>query len=155
MAALDLYHSPRRAPLAAARRLGALLGLPDQAGRSDVALADAVAGGLPVATLDRLAEVLGRSAVIGPVVPETTYRRAVKSSAPFSREVSDRIYHLGRVVDAVARVYHADRAAMRRFLEAPHPLLEGRSPLSVATASAAGADAVVTLVESAEAGFPI
>lgn len=154
MAALDLYLTSR-APAGSARRLGALLGLPDAAGRSEVALANTVAQGLPIAAIDRLAEVLGRAAVIGPVIPETSYRRALKAGVPLSRDVSDRVYGLSRVVDAAARVYRADRERMGHFLSEPHPLLDGASPLALATASAAGADAVVALIESAEAGFPV
>ncbi len=92
--------------------------------------------------------------MIGRVVPEPTYRRLVKAGSSFSREVNGRIYQLGRVVDAVARAYHADRAAMRRVFEAPS-LLDGRSSLAVATASAAGADVAVAVVESAAAGYPL
>jgi putative toxin-antitoxin system antitoxin component (TIGR02293 family) len=152
MTALEMYVAPKAAPVGTARRLGALMGLPDAASRNEVTLARSVAEGLPVAAIDRLAEVLGRAAVIGPVIPETSYRRALKAGAALSRDASDRVYGLSRVVDAAARVYHADRDRMLRFLAEPHPLLDGFSPLALATA---GADAVVALIESAEAGFPV
>lgn len=155
MTALEAYLAPKAAPVGTPRRLGALMGLPDAASRSEVALARTVAEGLPVAAIDRLAEVLGRAAVIGPLIPETSYRRALKAGVPLSRDASDRVYGLSRVVDAAARVYHADRGRMLRFLDEPHPLLDGASPLALATASTAGADAVVALIESAEAGFPV
>lgn len=153
MTALARYVEANAEP--APRRLGALLGLPEAAGRTDLTLADTLSQGLTVAALERLIEVLGRAALIGPVVPETTYRRTLNAGQPFSRELSDRIYEVARVIDAAARVYRGDQALMRRFLEAPHPLLEGRAPLAVATASAAGADAVVSLLDRLEAGFPV
>ena len=45
---------------------------------SDVQLANRIAGGLHPISVFALGEVLGRSRVIGPIIPEATLRRARK-----------------------------------------------------------------------------
>ena len=45
---------------------------------SDVQLAKRIAGGLHPTSVFALVEVLGRSRVIGPIIPEATLRRARK-----------------------------------------------------------------------------
>jgi putative toxin-antitoxin system antitoxin component (TIGR02293 family) len=151
MAALDLYAQGRDGRLP---RLSRLLGLPAET-RTDLSLADRLSQGLPAQAVDHLVEVLGRAAVIGPVIPETSYRRALKSGRPLSRDLSDRLYNLGRIVDAAARMYHGDVEGVRHFLLGPHMLLEGRSALEVAAASNAGTEVVLSLIHAAEYGFPV
>ena len=62
---------------------------------------------------------------------------------------------MGRVLDRAARAFGGDEAMVRRFLTRPHPLLEGQTPFEVARASAAGADAVIRILEEAEAGVAV
>ena len=69
--------------------------------------------------------------------------------------MGERLYEVGRVVDAVSRAYHGDTAAIVRFLNRPHQLLGGRTPLAMAQSSSAGADAVINLVRRADAGFAV
>ena len=53
----------------------------------------------------------------------------------------------------VDRAYRGDRTATDAFLNRPHPLLDGETPLDVARSSSAGADAVLNLILRAEAGM--
>ena len=122
---------------------------------SDVQLARIVSGGLLPASASALAEVLGRKRVVGPVVPEATLRRVRKARKALSRQLSERLYEVGRVVDAVSRAYHGDRDAIDAFLNRPHPLLDGESPFDMARSSSAGADAVLNLIRRAEAGIAL
>ena len=92
---------------------------------------------------------------MGPVISEETLRRARKAGKALSRQLSERLYELGRVIDAVSRAYHGDQKALDAFLNAPHPLLEGDSPLEMAQSSSAGAEAVLNLVRRAEAGMSV
>ena len=154
MSKLAEYRDPRFLALAPARRVGLLLGLSREASQSELALAAEVAQGLPAESIGHLIDLLGRSAVIGPLVPETSFRRAT-SKARLSRDLGDRIVGVTRVVDAVARVYHGDRDLMLNFLSGPHMLLDGRSALDLASSSVTGAMAVLEVVEQAEAGFPV
>ena len=62
---------------------------------------------------------------------------------------------LARLVDAVARAFRGDVARIDDFLTRPHPLLDGESPLDMATSSSAGADSVLKLVLRAEAGVAV
>ncbi|HEV7229614.1 antitoxin Xre/MbcA/ParS toxin-binding domain-containing protein [Brevundimonas sp.] len=155
MTALDIYSEPQTLPSGDAARIGRLLGLDDGPALNDVTLADRVASGLRPASAAALGDVIGMPQVIGRVIPEATLRRARKARKPLSREMSERLYEVGRVVDAVGRAYHGDAALVSRFLGDPHPLLGGRTPLDMARSSSAGADAVINLVRRASAGFAV
>ena len=133
----------------------ALLGLNDNETMDDVALAERVSQGLKPAAAAALGQVIGMPHVVGKLIPEATLRRARTSRKPLSREMSERLYEVGRVVDAVSRAYHGDTAAIVRFLNRPHQLLGGRTPLAMAQSSSAGADAVINLIRRADAGFAV
>tara|TARA_R100001198_G_scaffold15372_3_gene7391 strand:- start:14510 stop:14968 length:459 start_codon:yes stop_codon:yes gene_type:complete len=136
-------------------RVAALLGFQDAVDVDDVTLADRVANGLLPKAASGLIDILGKAVVVGGIIPEATYRRNQKSRKALSREMSERLYEVGRVVEAAKRSYGGDIDAARRFLERPHPLLDGRTPLALAQASSAGADAVVNLLRRADAGFAV
>lgn len=129
-----------------AARLARLLALDTPRGFNDVALARRVSEGLPVQSV---------AWVVGPVVPEFSLRRARKSRKPLSRQHSERLYELSRVLDAVDQAYHGDREKIMAFMTRPHPLLEGATPLDFARSSSAGADAVLNLLRRAEAGVAV
>ena len=139
-------------PASEASRVAMLLAIDEADILSDVQLARIVSGGLLPASAIALAEVLGRSRVVGPVVPEATLRRVRKAGKALSRQLSERLYEVGRVVDAVSRAYHGDRDAIEAFLNRPHPLLDGETPFDMARSSSAGTEAVLNLIRRAEAG---
>lgn len=150
---LQAYANPAEMPASEATRVARLLALDRPDRLSDVQLARRVASGLPSQAAIALAETLGRKQVVGPVVPEATLRRARKARSRLSRQLSERLYEVGRVVDAVSRAYRGDRDAIEAFLNRPHPLLEGETPFDLARSSSAGAEAVLNLVRRAEAGI--
>lgn len=150
---LQAYADPTEIPASEAVRVARLLAIDGPELLSDVQLARRVSGGLLPRAAVALAEVLGRNRVVGPVVPEATLRRVRKARKPLSRELSERLYEVGRVVDAVSLAYHGDRDAIDTFLDRPHPLLEGETPFDMARSSSAGAEAVLNLVRRAEAGI--
>jgi putative toxin-antitoxin system antitoxin component (TIGR02293 family) len=156
-AALAAYKYPDLLPASDAVRLAKLFGLKDDAGRSDLAFADQVAAGLPVKAayaLQPILNLIGADA-LHRVVSESTLRRAKKARTALTREPSERVYELGRVIDQAAKTFHGDHAAVARFLSRPNPVLEGRSPFEVAKSSSAGADLVVKLLRKADAGVAI
>lgn len=156
MASLEMYAEPSALPGSAAGRIGMLLGLARPERQiDDVGLADLVTKGLPVDASDALSALIGRAQVVGPLIPEATLRRARTARKPLSREMSERLYEVSRVVDAVSRIYRGDRQAIVRFLGTPHKLLGGRTPLAMAQSSSAGADAVLNLLRRADAGFAV
>ena len=130
-----------------------LLAIADPDNCNDVSLARRVANGLRPAAVTAMAQAFGgnRSRIVGPVVPEATFRRARKAGR-LSREHSGRLYEIARVVVAVARAYRGDRERMEAFMARPHPLLEGETPFDMARSGPAGADAVLNLIQRAEAG---
>ena len=150
---IQAYADPADLPASEAARVARLLAIDAPDVLSDVQLARRVAGGLLPLAAVALAEVLGRSRVVGPVVPEATLRRVRKAGKPLSRELSERLYEVGRVVDALGRAYRGDRDAIDAFLNRPHPLLEGETPFDMARSSSAGAEAVLNLIRRAEAGI--
>ena len=152
--ALDSYVD-RPPPFNESTRLARLMGLEDSAELDDVELARRVANGLPTTVAIAFARMLGRSKVIGLMIPEATYRRLSKRGKPLPREHSERIYEVGRVLDALARVYHGDLDGMLSFLHHPHMLLGGETPFDMARSSSAGAETVLNLILRAEAGMPV
>ena len=149
---LQAYADPTEVPASEASRVAMLLAIDEADILSDVQLARIVSGGLLPASAIALAEVLGRGRVVGPVVPEATLRRVRKAGKALSRQLSERLYEVGRVVDAVSRAYHGDRDAIEAFLNRPHPLLDGETPFDMARSSSAGTEAVLNLIRRAEAG---
>ena len=149
---LQAYADPTEMPASEAVWVARLLAIDGPGILTDVQLARRVSGGLLPRAAVALAEVLGRSRVVGPVVPEATLRRARKAGKPLSRELSERLYEVGRIVDAVSCAYHGDRDAIDTFLHRSHPLLEGETPFDMARSGSAGAEAVLNLIHRAEAG---
>ena len=137
------------------KRLARLMELNVPREFDDVALARQVANGLPTTVVIAFARLLGRSRVIGLMIPEATYRRLRKEGKPLPREHSERIYEVGRVLDFLAQVYHGDLDRMVDFLSGPHPLLGGETPFDMARSSSAGAEAVLNLLRRAAAGVPV
>ena len=154
-ALLQVYADPTEVPASEAARVAMLLAIDEADILSDVQLARIVSGGLLPAAAVALAEVLGRSRVVGPVVSEATLRRVRKARKALSRQLSERLYEVGRVVDAVSLAYHGDRDAIDTFLNRPHPLLDGETPFDMARSSSAGAEAVLNLIRRAEAGVAL
>ena len=150
---IEAYADPAVLPASAAARVARLLAIDEPDVVTDVQLARRVSRGLLPGAAAALAGVLGRSRVVGPVVPEATLRRMRKAGKPLSRELSERLYEVGRVVDALGRAYRGDQDAIDTFLNRPHPLLEGETPFDMARSSSAGAEAVLNLVRRAEAGI--
>ena len=150
---LQAYADPTNMPASEAARIARLLAIDGPGVQSDVQLAQRISGGLLPRAASALAEAIGRNRVVGPVVPEATLRRVRKAGKPLSRQLSERLYEVGRVVDAVGRAYHGDREAIDTFLHRPHPLLEGETPFDMARSSSAGTEAVLNLIHRAEAGM--
>lgn len=149
------YAEPSRLPASEAARVAALLEMEKPEEVSEVQLALRVSQGLRTRSAHALARLLGASRIVGPVIPEATLRRARKAGKSLSREHSERLYEVGRVVDAVSCAFHGDSRAIETFLGRAHPLLEGRTPLDLARSSSAGADAVLSLIRRAEAGMAV
>lgn len=137
-------------------RIASMLGFKDASMMDDVALADRIASGLGVRSAETLGKTLGPVInVVGDIIPEATFRRIKTQKKSLSREMSERLYELSRVWDAAYRMYAQDGEKARSFLTRPHPLLDGRTPLSLTVGSSAGADAVANLLLRAEAGFSV
>ena len=152
---IQTYANPEDLPASAPMRIARLLEIDGLDIQSEGQLAQSIGAGLPPRAVKALAEMLGRNRVVGPVISEATFRRALKDNKRLSRKMSERLYELGRVVDAVGRAYHGDREAIDTFLNRPHPLLDGKTPFDMARSNSAGADAVLNLLRRAEASVAL
>ena len=152
---LEVYADPAGLPASAVMRVAKLLEIEPNDAASEVQLALSVSNGLHPRSAQALARLLGANRVIGPMIPEATLRRARKAAKPLSRAHSERLYEVGRVVDAVSCAYRGDRNAIEVFLDRAHPLLEGNTPLDLARSGSAGAEAVLNLVRRAQAGMAV
>ena len=136
-------------------RIARLLGMRSPASLGSLELADRIAAGLAPSAANAIARVLGSSRVIGPIVPEATLRRAKANGSRLSREHSERLYWIGRVIDELHGLYRGDDGAAIDFLTHPHPSLEDRTPLDVARASSAGAETVLNLIGRIRWSMPV
>jgi len=150
---LEAYKIPGDLPIGAHGRIAKLLGLNTAKGADELWLADQVANGLTPSSAVALCNAVGKQKVVGPLIPEATLRRASKSKKCLSKEMSERLYEVSKVLDAVSTAYRGDKEAIQRFLDQPHQLLGGRSPYSVAASSSAGSDVVLSLVRRAQASI--
>lgn len=131
-----------------------LLGV--NAGRqaSRLALAYSIEDGLPVASLDRLADAVAPDDACFKfrLIPKATLERRRKSlSKRLTSEESDRLARLAKVFSFALDIYQSPEKA-REFLGRAHPMLDGKSPLDVALATGPGADLVINLLGRAAYG---
>ncbi|WP_026076223.1 antitoxin Xre/MbcA/ParS toxin-binding domain-containing protein [Noviherbaspirillum massiliense] len=95
-------------------------------------LDEMVRKGLPKSALRSSAEQVGRTAeerkaVLYRIVPEATYKRRRERLNPDESEKAER---LARVFATARHVWDSEHDA-REFLNTPHPLLNGKTPLDV------------------------
>jgi putative toxin-antitoxin system antitoxin component (TIGR02293 family) len=83
------------------------------------------------------------------VVPSATFKRRGRLSA----EESERTERLARIIAMAEAIWGREREA-RAFLNRPHPLLEGDTPLEVARTEL-GARRVEGLLHDVEHGLPL
>ena len=153
--ALAAYADPECLPATATQRLARLLDLDEPDHLDELTFARMVADGLPVSAVAALGDLVGRARIEGRVASEATLHRHRKSGRALSRNHSERVYGVARVLDAVGTAFHGDVPRIHDFLVRPHPLLGGESPLELALTSSPGADAVLNLVWRAEAGVVV
>jgi len=148
------FISHHRSPSVDSTQVGYWLNL-TRAIRSDLGIADAVAKGLTVRAVEPMAKLLGRELIVGPnaLLSRATFDRKTKEDKPLSKDTSETLYAMARVLSALSRVYHEDQDAILRFMKGPHPLLEGRTPYEVARSSIAGAEVVLRLIDRLDAGI--
>lgn len=84
------------------------------------------------------------------LVPRATYHRRRDLSPP----ASERVERVARVVALAEHAWAGDRDGARRFLTAPHPLLDGRAPVEVARTEL-GARRVEGLLLGLVHGLPV
>jgi putative toxin-antitoxin system antitoxin component (TIGR02293 family) len=115
-------------------------------------LDQAVAAGLPRATLDALTERVAKppesTRLKYRIVPKATYQRRGHLSAAHSQK-TERLARVFAMVEAAWR----DEEAARRFMNAPHPELDGRTPLDAAMTEI-GARQVEEVIERGLHGLP-
>lgn len=152
---LEANQTPEELSVSTPARIAKLLGLEITEETDELWLADKVANGLRATSTKPLIQALGKHNIVGRLIPESSLRRATKSKKRLSKELSERLYEMSKVLDAVSTAYRGDRDAIERFLNQPHQLLDGRTPYSVAASGSAGSDAVVGLVGRAQAGIAL
>ena len=114
--------------------------------------------GLPLRAVERIAQVIApddpRAKFL--LVSRSTWLRLKKRSHQhLTLEMSERLHGVSRVVLEARRLWRDDQPAMVRFLNRPHLLLGGRTPVDVARRSTAGADLVVRIIGEARAGAAV
>jgi putative toxin-antitoxin system antitoxin component (TIGR02293 family) len=141
--------------MAQARSVASLLGVRSKRASTQLGLADEVARGLSVDAVDRLC------AAVAPTDPSLRYRIVPKAtlarrqlSRRLNSDESERLARLARIWAFAIDVWGSDAAA-QCFLADPHPLLGGRVPREVATATEIGARAVEDLLGGLKYGSAV
>ena len=125
-----------------------LLGIPADRRDTRLALPRSIEMGLPVDSLDHLAEVVapGDLRFKFRLIPKATLERRRKSSSKrLTAEEGDRLARIAKVVAFALEIYK-DPAKAREFLTRSHPMLDGKAPIDVTLATSAGTDLVVNLL---------
>lgn len=134
-----------------------VLGLPRPSSFDDLKLADNIARGVPVRSVDRVIAFIDPSGLTiksTHFVPKSTFQRRKADDGLLSPDKSGKLWQVARVFVEARRHYRCDEQA-RAFLLRAHPLLEGRRPLDLARETAAGADLVLKVLGEAEAGVAV
>ena len=145
-------------PLGDAAAIARLLGLPSWRKMNSLSLVGQIERGLPLQAVERVARVMAPDDPRArfTLLPRSTWARLRKRPRQrLTRERSERVHGVARVLLEARRLWKDDRPAMVRFFNRPHPLLGGRTPLEVARESTAGADLVVRIIGEARAGVAV
>ena len=124
---------------------------------SPIALHHAVARGLRASLLSDVAALVGATrdeaaAVRRSVLPDSTWKR--RKGKTLSPVESDRTARLARVTALALETWHGNLAAVREFLHAPHPELDGERPLDALTTDV-GARLVEDVLIRLRHGLPV
>lgn len=125
-----------------AQTIASLLCLRDATEITPVRLSDEIKKGFRISAFNGLRVAIDISApeLRAFITSERSYQRRVKRGS-FSTTESERIYRTA-MIWALAEDIYKEKDKARQFLMAPHPLLEGRRPLELASDSIAGYEAV-------------
>lgn len=145
-------------PLGDAAEIARLMGLRSWRKMSSLSLVDQIEQGLPLQAAERVAQVMAPDdpGAKFTLLSRSTWSRLQKRPRQhLTREASERVHGIARVLVEARRLWADDEAAVVRFLNRPHLLLEGRTPLDVARESTTGADLVVRIIGEARAGVAV
>jgi putative toxin-antitoxin system antitoxin component (TIGR02293 family) len=142
--------------MVAVARIAEVMGGPRVLGRRVVSWSDldeVVAAGLPRAALDalvtRVASPPDSTRMKYRIVPKATYQRSGQLNPAHSQKAE----RLARVFAMVESIWE-DEAEARRFMNAPHAELNGRTPVEVAMTEI-GARQVEEVIERGRHGLPV
>lgn len=133
------------------------LGLAKPKTYTGLMLADAIKTGVSLSSVERVCKRIdpeGHRFGITNIMAKATYHRRVKDEKPLSRDDSEKLWQIARVYLLVQSLYGNDEDA-RAFLFRPHPLLDQRRPIDLATESAVGAALVEDVLLAADAGVAV
>lgn len=145
-------------PLGDAAQIAQIMGLPSWRKMNSLSLVDQIEEGLPLQAVERVARVMAPDdphAKFTLLSRSTWSRLQKRPRGHLTREASERVHGIARVLLAARRLWADDESAMVRFLNRPHLLLGGRTPLDVARESTTGADLVVRIIGEARAGVAV
>ena len=145
-------------PLGDAAQIAQIMGLPSWRKMNSLSLVDQIEQGLPLRAVECVARVMAPDdpqAKFTLLSRSTWSRLQKRPQRHLTREASERVHGIARVLLEARRLWADDESAMVRFLNRPHLLLGGRTPLDVARESTTGADLVVRIIGEARAGVAV
>ena len=136
-------------------RIARIMGLSNWRQMTELALVMEIESGLPLKAVENVAHVIGQGdkKIKFEILSRSTFSRLQnRKNKQLSKDISEKLHGITRVIDQAMRLWNSDKSAVTRFLYRPHPLLAGRTPLDVAKQSTVGADLVVKIIGEARAG---
>lgn len=132
------------------KQVASILGVKPRRGKAmtSLDLAEEVKRGVSPAAVDRVVQFIAPNDVSfrDRLVPKATLaRRKAGAERRLSPEESDKVARMAALWAMALAVWQSPEAA-QRFLAAPHPLLNGRSPSEIAVETEIGARAVEELL---------
>jgi putative toxin-antitoxin system antitoxin component (TIGR02293 family) len=132
-----------------------VLGLPvkEIAARSPFGLMSSIENGLPMAALERIAQLLAPSDAHFKyrLVPKATYERRKRGALRLSSDEGTRVARVARVWNLALDVWQSEDEA-RDFLFRPHAMLEDRRPIDVVIQNEIGAELVLDILAGLKYG---
>ena len=145
-------------PVSDAAEIARLMGLPSWRKMNNLSLVNQIEKGLPLQAVERIAQAMAPDdprAKFTLLSPSTWSRLQKRSRRHLTREMSERVHGVACVLLEARRLWAGDESAMVRFLNRPHLLLGGRTPLDAARGSTTGANLVVRIIGEARAGVAV
>jgi putative toxin-antitoxin system antitoxin component (TIGR02293 family) len=138
-------------------QIAQFMGLRHAEAFDDFTMVEALRMGVPARSAEVVAKHIDPTGIqvnVYDFVPKSTLHRCRQGNKRLSKDISEQLWQIARVYVETRRQFGSDRDTLE-FLMRPHPLLDDKTPFSLARETVAGAELVLRLLAQAEAGVAV